>query len=73
VLYRQGSTTPYRYLTSYPLKGVNADPAWGENLCTGDVPEGNWVLQAWHQGAVVSGDVVVREGQTSWVSLRLPW
>lgn len=71
VLYRSGNTTPYRAFASYPPGKVGADPAWGENLCTGDVPVGAWTLQVWHQGTVTTREVTIRDGETSWVSVRV--
>jgi murein DD-endopeptidase MepM/ murein hydrolase activator NlpD len=71
VLFRAGSTTPYRFFTSYPAIRVNADPAWGENLCTGDVPAGQWMVQARYQGLVTSRDVTINAGETAWVSIRI--
>jgi murein DD-endopeptidase MepM/ murein hydrolase activator NlpD len=71
VLFRAGSTTPYRFFTSYPAIRVNADPAWGENLCTGDVPAGQWMVQARYQGIVTSRDVTINAGETAWVSIRI--
>jgi murein DD-endopeptidase MepM/ murein hydrolase activator NlpD len=71
VLFRAGSTTPYRFFTSYPSSRVNADPAWGENFCSGDTPAGHWTMQARYQGIVVSRDVTITAGETTWVSIRM--
>ena len=71
VLFRAGSTTPYRFFTSYPASRLNADPAWGENLCTGDVPAGRWTVQARYKGLVTSRDVTINAGETAWVSIRI--
>ncbi len=71
VLFRAGSTTPYRFFYSYPASRVNADPAWGENLCTGDVPAGRWTVQARYKGLVTSRDVTINAGETAWVSIRI--
>lgn len=71
VLFRAGSTTPYRFFTSYPAGRVNADPAWGENFCSGDIPAGQWIVQARYQGIAVSRDVTITAGETTWVSIRL--
>ena len=70
VLYRsEAPTTPYRYVTIYPAHQVNPDPSWGENFATGDLPSGEYRIQAFVGNQLHMATAVVGEGATTWIAL----
>lgn len=61
---------PVRELATYPRSELNSDPAWGENLATGDLPAGDYVLAAYHKGLAYQQTVRVLPGATTLVTIR---
>lgn len=62
---------PVREIVTYPAREVNPDPGWGENLATGDLPAGEWVLKLYHGQTLYTAEVTVEPGRTSWAQITV--
>jgi hypothetical protein len=71
LLFRVGSTVPVREVVTYPDRLVNPDPAWGENLATGDLRAGEWYLQMTRFGRTYVEPFTIHSGQTTWVEIQV--
>jgi len=58
-------------VTTYPSVGVNADPAWLESFCIGDLTAGNWQAQAFVRNQLLQESFTIVAGQTTWLQLQL--
>jgi len=61
----------FRYISSYPRQGIASDPAWSENFAAGELPAGEWLVVAYHNGRSAQSVVTVRPGATTYLALRL--
>jgi murein DD-endopeptidase MepM/ murein hydrolase activator NlpD len=57
--------------TTYLDHGVNSDDEWGENFVIGDLGKGAYDLEVTVNKHTYKKFVVVREGQSVWVDIRL--
>jgi len=71
LLFRSGSTVPVRDVVTYPDRLVNADPAWGETFCTGELEAGDWYLQVTRAGRTYVQEFTIRSGETTWVEVQV--
>jgi murein DD-endopeptidase MepM/ murein hydrolase activator NlpD len=67
---KAGGGTPITIYT-YLDHGVNPDDDWGENFVVWDLDQGSYDLEIRVNERVYSKFLVVREGQTTWVNIRL--
>ncbi|MBI1800379.1 MAG: M23 family metallopeptidase [Chloroflexi bacterium] len=71
VIRRTGApNTPYRDVDTYPNRSVNADDDWQENFVMPQVEPGRMLVQTIVYGRLYSQEVVVVEGQTTFVVLK---
>jgi len=70
VLRKAGGGTPITIYT-YLDHGVNPDDDWGENFVVWDLDQGAYDLEIRVNKRAYSKFLVVREGQTTWVNIRL--
>jgi len=57
-------------VTTYPSSEVNPDDAWGENFVLGDVPVADYVIKTYINGHLITADVTVREGESTFVTIE---
>lgn len=71
LIYRaQDAEHPWRVVPVYgDDPGIHPDDEWGENFLLADVPAGQYRLAARVDGRIVSAEVVVEPGKTTFVDL----
>lgn len=73
ILYQASNTSrPVRYFTTYPDRGANPDPSWGENFVAGDLPAGQWVVEVQHAMQAYTNTVDIVPGRTTWLTVHVP-
>ena len=71
-LYRpQSPNRLVRELVSYPVEKVNRDPSWCENLSTGDLPVGEWLVKVYRGGTLWYQTVRIEPGRTTWLPIHV--
>ncbi len=61
----------YRVIETYPEKeSIGPDPSWGENGALSHIPVGTYLLSGFVNGEEVRQEIVVQDGETTFVELR---
>lgn len=72
ILFRRASAAdvPYRETDTYPNRGVNPDDEWRENFVMPQLVPGRMLIQAVVNGRFYSIEVIVNEGETTFVMIQ---
>ena len=69
-IYPDGADRPRWIITVYAEEpGINPDDEWGENFMLADMPAGPYRLVAEVDGQIISKEVVIEEGKTTFVDM----
>ena len=69
-IYPEGSDRPRWVITVYADEpGIHPDDEWGENFMLADMPAGRYRLAARVDGQIVSEQVVIEAGKTTYIDL----
>ncbi len=69
--YEESGVRWFRMIETYPeLESIGPDPSWGENGALSHIPAGVYLLTGSVNGEEVRQEIVVRDGETTFVELR---